>query len=413
MEAFRDLRTLEEERAIYSSKYHYSGETQKWSEFQDIVENRFDYLYNWLDTVDSKSSTKVMGNRFYYLNRAKTFIKKIEETRTDDTIHLYRALGLVHPDSLNKEDLGICWTWDNERLDYLSMMLIDSKLEYEVRLHITTSLDNIDWFESFYLFCVYGNNEKELRLIDPEKVRLVGYLLLSGRDSKTVLKKWGASRSLLPMKDREATDLVSWKKIHLKNIAGKVDVKGSVQVKDWMVEDGHLLVNFGKVGRNCRIRKIGLTTLKGCPDYVGGDFDCSLNPITSLEGSPKQVEGLFNCGNTNIKDLKGIPEKASYYGITSCPHLESLEGAPEDVQGDFNISLCKSLQSLKGAPNRIGGDFTFTDCKGLKSLDDAPEYVKGNVTFFSIDHYADEYKGEVEGRINAKTRRGTTIGGEK
>src|SRR5688572_26526898 len=35
-----------------------------------------------------------------------------------------------------------------------------------------------------------------------------------------------------------------------------------------------------------------LTSLKGCPAYVGGTFSCLNNKLTSLEGAPPQ-SGLF------------------------------------------------------------------------------------------------------------------------
>ena len=38
-----------------------------------------------------------------------------------------------------------------------------------------------------------------------------------------------------------------------------------------------------------------LTTLKGCPKYVGDNFWCSRNELTSLEFCPKMVKGSFIC----------------------------------------------------------------------------------------------------------------------
>ena len=39
-----------------------------------------------------------------------------------------------------------------------------------------------------------------------------------------------------------------------------------------------------------------LTSLKNCPDYVGGNFSCSYCPkLDSLEGCPKEVGSKFYC----------------------------------------------------------------------------------------------------------------------
>jgi len=43
-----------------------------------------------------------------------------------------------------------------------------------------------------------------------------------------------------------------------------------------------------------------LTSLKGCPKYVGRYFYCNHNKLTSLEGCPEYVGGDFNCLD-NIK----------------------------------------------------------------------------------------------------------------
>jgi hypothetical protein len=56
--------------------------------------------------------------------------------------------------------------------------------------------------------------------------------------------------------------------------------------EDWTGKtfDGDFQVN-GKV-----------SSLKGCPKVIKGDFNCSANKnLKSLEGSPEIVEGFFDC----------------------------------------------------------------------------------------------------------------------
>ncbi len=50
-----------------------------------------------------------------------------------------------------------------------------------------------------------------------------------------------------------------------------------------------------------------LTTLKGCPEYVGGDFWCYSNKLTSLEGCPKVVGDYFDCENNKIMTFEHLP----------------------------------------------------------------------------------------------------------
>jgi hypothetical protein len=44
-----------------------------------------------------------------------------------------------------------------------------------------------------------------------------------------------------------------------------------------------------------------LTSLKGCPAYVGGGFYCYFNKLTSLDGCPIYVGGSFYCCYNKVK----------------------------------------------------------------------------------------------------------------
>ncbi len=47
-----------------------------------------------------------------------------------------------------------------------------------------------------------------------------------------------------------------------------------------------------------------LTSLRGCPQYVGDSFFCQYNQLTSLKYSPQSIGGMFYCNNNKIKLLK-------------------------------------------------------------------------------------------------------------
>ena len=54
---------------------------------------------------------------------------------------------------------------------------------------------------------------------------------------------------------------------------------------------------------------LGLTSLKGAPKEVGGDFWCSYNQLTSLEGAPREIGGGFDCSNNpDLHSLDDIGE---------------------------------------------------------------------------------------------------------
>jgi hypothetical protein len=79
-----------------------------------------------------------------------------------------------------------------------------------------------------------------------------------------------------------------------------------------------LPVKFGRVSGEFWCDRNKLTTLEGCPFYVGGDFWCgNNNKLTSLEHSPKYVGNYFFCNENKLTSLKGI-EKCEIIGNFCC-----------------------------------------------------------------------------------------------
>ena len=113
--------------------------------------------------------------------------------------------------------------------------------------------------------------------------------------------------------------------------SGKYDFDGDVtrqMLSNFVAEDGDgFTVDFGKVTMDFDCSGLGLTSLKGAPQIVGGSFSCSGNYFTSLKGAPQKVGGYFNCSDNQ---------------------LTSLEGAPKVVGGDFNCLRNPNLHSLDG-----------------------------------------------------------------
>ena len=99
-------------------------------------------------------------------------------------------------------------------------------------------------------------------------------------------------------------------------------------------------------------------------------FTCENNSnITSLEGCPNWVGKfeLLNC--PNITSLKGCPE-CSYITISKCNGLKDLKYFPKS--GNIVIANCDSLTSYEGVP-RTCSYFTSINNKNIDSLDGMPE----------------------------------------
>jgi len=162
---------------------------------------------------------------------------------------------------------------------------------------------------------------------------------------------------------------------------GKIDIVGSyvtISGTDLIV-NGELAegIEFG-TANTFRARGKGLTSLKGFPTQVKGDFDISANDLSSLVGCPKIINGAFDCsGNEKITSLKGGPEvvKAGY-NAANCS-LKDLNGAPEDLEkGRFIVSE-NFLESLEGSPKKV----YELDCSynSLKTLKGCPEEIGGSL----------------------------------
>jgi hypothetical protein len=84
------------------------------------------------------------------------------------------------------------------------------------------------------------------------------------------------------------------------NDDGSIDVNGDVYL--WSRRLTELPLTFNKVTGyfNCGGNK--LTTLKGCPRWVGSSFTCYNNRLTSLEFSPDYVGSSFTCINNQLTD---------------------------------------------------------------------------------------------------------------
>lgn len=126
---------------------------------------------------------------------------------------------------------------------------------------------------------------------------------------------------------------------YTKNPDGSIDVVGSVNFGDEIYTSPRMNehsmssfpVKFGKVSGDFSCCYGKLTSLKGAPEYVGGEFYVNDNFLTTLEYSPKTVGGSFKCNNNNLSSLEGGPENVGLYFNCSDNYLTSLKGAPKKI----------------------------------------------------------------------------------
>ena len=84
------------------------------------------------------------------------------------------------------------------------------------------------------------------------------------------------------------------------NDDGSIDVNGNVDLYGYQLTE--LPLTFNKVTGWFDCGRNNLTSLKGCPRWIGDSFYCSHNDLTSLEFSPDYVGGSFNCNWNRLTD---------------------------------------------------------------------------------------------------------------
>lgn len=123
-------------------------------------------------------------------------------------------------------------------------------------------------------------------------------------------------------------------------------------------------VDFGEYKGSFKPKGSSLKSFKGFPSKIFGDLDISGCRFSSLLGCPQEIGGNFNCesqkGEASLINLKGGPQKVS--GNYNCDNnsLTSLLGAPKEIGNNFSCERNK-LKSLAGGPEIVNGRF---DCSG-------------------------------------------------
>jgi hypothetical protein len=90
-----------------------------------------------------------------------------------------------------------------------------------------------------------------------------------------------------------------------------------------------LPVQFAVVDGSCILADMRLTSLRGAPHTVNGDFDCSYNALTTLQHAPTSIgaQANFNCAHNALTSLAHAPSDSTEL---VCDHnlLKNLTHAP-------------------------------------------------------------------------------------
>jgi len=128
------------------------------------------------------------------------------------------------------------------------------------------------------------------------------------------------------------------------NPNGVVDVDGDVECKD-NFESGQLPINFGVVTGTFNVAYGGLSTFKGSPHTVGGDFVSQLNHTATLDGAPTKVGGFFHISfnSVPITNMNALPQ--------SIGHAAAFSEAAVTIPWSENLGLLRLITNDIGYAN--------------------------------------------------------------
>lgn len=155
---------------------------------------------------------------------------------------------------------------------------------------------------------------------------------------------------------------------------GLLEIRNSIEIKDNIINihNCHIKLNtnpragnlpdyikFGKVdaGFDCSSR--GMTSLKGTPDYVGGNFICSWNNLKNLKNGPKQVLSYYaqGCNLTTIFQSHNLPRSMECLSLSNNPKLKSISGLSQRLINSLYINECPLA---RGAKHIMGVSYIYS-----------------------------------------------------
>lgn len=140
------------------------------------------------------------------------------------------------------------------------------------------------------------------------------------------------------------------------NKDGSIDVVGDVFFQGVKIKSISEVAYFRKVSGDFECFGIGITSLKGSPEYVGGKFSISQNKLKSLDFCPKVVIGDFRCHKNQITSLEISPEYVGGNFNASFNNLYSLKDFNCEVDGNLDCTS-NNISSSEVKPNSVAGDF--------------------------------------------------------
>jgi hypothetical protein len=176
-----------------------------------------------------------------------------------------------------------------------------------------------------------------------------------------------------------------------------IDVDGDVYLRNITLNKIPLKFNRVSGYFYCDINK--LTSLLGCPEWVGGDFYCSKNNLTSLEFCPEYVGGYFDCYDNKLTSLEYLP-LVSYADFEN-NKIWNFRGISESFYGNLRF-LGNPIDEIWKLFKTSKDIEFFNDCHIIRDLEtpgDLPIVILERLNFF-LETIGKDPVEKVDGYIN-------------
>ena len=163
-----------------------------YKDYKKSILNNENNSVSEITDIEKELSTQGGGFLRYIISKILRGLKYTKDGR----IKLFRSITVNKIENIDFNELGVCWTYNSKKMSNLEVFIdhlgrIENR-NYKIRFAGATSQDNIDWVISLYLYLKHTftkySDFDELRVIDPKKISLLGYLIID-LNSDTILSK--------------------------------------------------------------------------------------------------------------------------------------------------------------------------------------------------------------------------------
>lgn len=158
-----------------------------WSRYYTKYKNFISNEKVKTSSLELEKELKSNGGNFLRYT-LKNMLKDIKYTENGE-VQIFRTIWVNEIGEINFDNLGICWTYNPKNISLLEDIHLKKTKDYKIRFAGTTPSDNIDWIYSLFLDIETGYNQ-ELRVYNPKKVFLTGYLSIDSK-TNTLYSKYG------------------------------------------------------------------------------------------------------------------------------------------------------------------------------------------------------------------------------